>query len=323
METQRKIFNPKQRRDGLPNRFSNSAGNLNLNQISYKFTNYSEEPMDLSISNENLTYYHRRGGNRQRFTTTNLDNKHKYMRVYEESAHGSSENVSHFKKENMQLGNCPEISSQQSQHICVSGKRKRGKFVYTTEGKLVMVAEEDTRCPQNLNEATQVEILKAAKTLFTKRTRTLYQWIYPTASKQEIRSTVLTLWDSLDESEKAFYISQVLGCNQGSLMINPQLESIKIISPAIHKIETVPKLREPQCNLSTHTNFPTLPPANGASALTFEEFEAMTERTKRRRRRTRVGHVHKPKLEDFRDDPELSQELEKFAGQFNFNNYLS
>ncbi|CAG9836861.1 unnamed protein product [Diabrotica balteata] len=322
METQKELYNPKQRRDGLPNRFINSAGNLNLNENSYKIPNSSEEPMDLSISQENLTYYHRRSENRQHFTTTNLDNERKY-KIYEESTEVPSESVSNFKKQIVQLGNSPEMLSQHNQHNCVSGKRKREKFVYTHEGKLVMVTEEDTRCPQNLTQATQLEILKAAKTLFTKRTRTLYQWIYPTASKQEIRSTVLTLWDSLNESEKNFYVSQVLGCNQSGLMINPQLESIKILSPAIHKVETIPKLKEPQCSLNSHTNFRILPPANGASSLTFEEFEAMTERTKRRRRRQRGGHVNKPKLEDFRDDPELSQELEKFAGQFNFNNYLS
>lgn len=53
------------------------------------------------------------------------------------------------------------------------------------------------------------EVLKAAKSLFSKRTRTLYHWLYPSTSKMELKSIVVSAWDTLQESEKHFYISQV------------------------------------------------------------------------------------------------------------------
>lgn len=74
------------------------------------------------------------------------------------------------------------------------------------------------------------EVMKAAKSLFSKRTRTLYHWMHPNAPKQQIKAAVSESWDSLGTQEKQFYISQVLGrfgfpeCN---LMINPQLGGIK------------------------------------------------------------------------------------------------
>lgn len=54
------------------------------------------------------------------------------------------------------------------------------------------------------------EVVKAAKSLFSKRTRTLYHWLYPSTSKNKIKATVSAAWDTLPETEKHFYISQVL-----------------------------------------------------------------------------------------------------------------
>lgn len=54
------------------------------------------------------------------------------------------------------------------------------------------------------------EVIKAAKSLFSKRTRTLYHWLYPNTSKNKIKAIVSATWDTLSDSEKHFYISQVL-----------------------------------------------------------------------------------------------------------------
>jgi hypothetical protein len=59
-------------------------------------------------------------------------------------------------------------------------------------------------------ETKQAEILKAAKSLFSKRTRTLYHWMYPNTPKQQIKMAVANSWDNLGVQEKQFYISQVL-----------------------------------------------------------------------------------------------------------------
>lgn len=56
----------------------------------------------------------------------------------------------------------------------------------------------------------KLEVLKAAKSLFSKRTRTLYHWMYPNISKQQIKQAVTTSWESLNKQEKDLYISQVL-----------------------------------------------------------------------------------------------------------------
>jgi len=76
----------------------------------------------------------------------------------------------------------------------------------------------------------QEEIIKAAKSLFSKRTRTLYHWLYPQTSKNKLKATVSAAWDTLHENEKQFYVSQVLGrfgLQASSLMINPQLGGIR------------------------------------------------------------------------------------------------
>lgn len=53
------------------------------------------------------------------------------------------------------------------------------------------------------------EVLKAARSLFSKRTRTLYHWIYPCTSKTKLKASVAAAWDTLSVAEKDFYISQV------------------------------------------------------------------------------------------------------------------
>jgi hypothetical protein len=54
------------------------------------------------------------------------------------------------------------------------------------------------------------EVLKAAKSLFYKRTRTLYRWVYANMSKYELNKRVIDAWNSASEHEKNIYISEVM-----------------------------------------------------------------------------------------------------------------
>lgn len=77
-----------------------------------------------------------------------------------------------------------------------------------------------------ISENRQNDVIKAAKSLFSKRTRTLFHWLFPNKSKSSLKSNVSDAWDTLPQDEKHFYISQVLGkfgLQRSPLMINPQL----------------------------------------------------------------------------------------------------
>lgn len=67
--------------------------------------------------------------------------------------------------------------------------------------------------------SNRVEILNAARGLFSKRTRTLYHWMYPGASKQYIKNAVAAAWESLGNEEKDFYVSQVCNKNRKTIPI--------------------------------------------------------------------------------------------------------
>lgn len=60
-----------------------------------------------------------------------------------------------------------------------------------------------------ITDNKRAEVLKAAKSLFSKRTRTLYHWIYPNAPKPQLKAAVAASWETLGMQEKEFYISQV------------------------------------------------------------------------------------------------------------------
>ena len=53
------------------------------------------------------------------------------------------------------------------------------------------------------------EIIKAAMTLYSKRTRTLLHWINPKVNKARLKANVQTSWANLPEWQKQLYISQV------------------------------------------------------------------------------------------------------------------
>lgn len=86
------------------------------------------------------------------------------------------------------------------------------------------------------NVDKHMEVLKSAKSLFSKRTLTLYHWMYPNIPKQQLKANVAAAWENLPNTEKHFYISQVLGkfgYPQTSLMLNPQLQNLASASPHI------------------------------------------------------------------------------------------
>lgn len=77
-------------------------------------------------------------------------------------------------------------------------------------------------------------VLKATKSSFCRRTRTLYRYMFPNISRWEMDKRVLAAWDSASETEKNVYISQVLRIYEGKHsppMLNPRL--LKELSPSI------------------------------------------------------------------------------------------
>ncbi|XP_050304045.1 transmembrane protein 135-like isoform X2 [Anthonomus grandis grandis] len=102
--------------------------------------------------------------------------------------------------------------------------------------------------PTNFKFVSNGDILSMAKSIFFKRTCTLYQWMYPNASREQVRMFVATTWDNMTDQEKNIYIAQVMDrCNKmntsGSLMVNPQLSQIKYFPTA---------MQAPRCNRKTN-----------------------------------------------------------------------
>ncbi|KAJ8959519.1 hypothetical protein NQ314_006255 [Rhamnusium bicolor] len=117
------------------------------------------------------------------------------------------------------------------------------------------------------------------------------------------------------------------GFPQSSLMVNPQLGGIKELPPMPNIQETKSKSRELQSAISSIMPENPMPPGLATNTLTFEEFEEINELTKKRRGRPPGSSNKKHKFDltcgnltqDFKDDPELSQELEQFATIFNLS----
>ncbi|XP_026293079.1 uncharacterized protein LOC113217394 [Frankliniella occidentalis] len=111
-----------------------------------------------------------------------------------------------------------------------------------------------------LGDGTQEDVVKAAKSLFSKRTRTLYHWLYPDTSKTKLKATVSAAWDTLAETEKQFYLSQVLGrfgLQASSLMINPQLGGIKDLPVSLVSHNTTTPWTSPATASTVVTKGPT------------------------------------------------------------------
>jgi hypothetical protein len=52
-------------------------------------------------------------------------------------------------------------------------------------------------------------VLKAARSAFCKRTRSLYRYMFPGMQKWQLNKKVLAAWDASSETEKNLYISEV------------------------------------------------------------------------------------------------------------------
>lgn len=96
------------------------------------------------------------------------------------------------------------------------GRRRKYSNLYNGE------LQEQTLIATN----NQEEVTRAARSLFSKRTRTLYNWLSPGISKSRLKTAVSAAWDRLPSVEKDFYISQVLGrfgVPSVKVMVNPQI----------------------------------------------------------------------------------------------------
>lgn len=194
--------------------------------------------------------------------------------------------------------------------------------------KSTLVVEEEWTCEQiDQNSKPAVskreEVLKAARSLFSKRTRTLYHWMYPDTSKGKLKAIVSAAWDTLSNTEKEFYISQVLGrfgVPAGSLMVNPQLGGFQNRDPTLLPIASSSHVGL-QCNghlLELGPNVPQL-------VREEEEYSVPWVRKRWRRRSNPEEHANKSSHQttaetvdvsydedEFADDPELTTELIQF-----------
>ncbi|KAJ9575150.1 hypothetical protein L9F63_025900 [Diploptera punctata] len=193
-----------------------------------------------------------------------------------------------------------------------------------------------------VTDEKQEEVVKAAKSLFSKRTRTLYHWLYPDTSKNKLKATVSAAWDTLPEQEKHFYISQVLGrfgLQASSLMVNPQLGGMKglpteLVSQNLRNSTSTDNIAESQRAVSDL--FASCDDADSWASYSKPRSRNSKERRRKRKYRTndesglkaRLGAIDPDELEEeaailkrmreetleneFEEDAELTSELEKF-----------
>ncbi|VEN33885.1 unnamed protein product [Callosobruchus maculatus] len=218
------------------------------------------------------------------------------------------------------------ILQHQASQICLDfeKKRRRKNNTLSIYGTSIIIDENQ---PASFSPEKQAEILKAACSLFSKRTRTLYQWMYPNVPKQQVKIAVANCWQSLGQSEKDFYVSQVLGrfgFHTTNLMVNPQLHTIKELPPELPKPPPVIQPRRNTGELQKAISSISVPQHN-KPMLGLNGCGTVKVPMKRRKTALRGGSSKRKFIisansEDFQDDPELSQELEKFAVKFNLSN---
>ncbi|ERL88680.1 hypothetical protein D910_06064 [Dendroctonus ponderosae] len=148
---------------------------------------------------------------------------------------------------------CPNTNKNQNKTYAVPNLQQPHKSNYSYA--ILRAAQPDA----SLNQFTtrQQEVLNMAKSIFSKRTRTLYHWMYPTASKQQIKDVVSNTWESMAGQEKNIYVAQVLdrfGYNNANLMVNPQLGQIKELPPMPGILELNSKASELQNAISSISN---------------------------------------------------------------------
>nr|CAH7764895.1 unnamed protein product [Callosobruchus chinensis] len=227
-------------------------------------------------------------------------------------------------EEQAKKGSLVSIYQQPASQICLDFEKKRGrKNRLCINGTSII---DHMTHPASFSPEKQTEILKAACSLFSKRTRTLYQWMYPNVPKQQLKIAVANCWQSLEQAEKDFYVSQVLGkfgLSTTNLMVNPQLHTMK----ELPELPKPPPVFQPRRNTSELQNAISSisVPQHNKPMLDLNGCGTIKMPMKRRKTALRGGSSKRKFIipsnsEDFQDDPELSQELEKFADKFNFSN---
>ncbi|XP_076258853.1 uncharacterized protein LOC143195510 isoform X2 [Rhynchophorus ferrugineus] len=202
--------------DGIPQIFNKNDNNIEI-------INVQDEPMDLTYTKSVLLNY---GLQATRFSENSINNK--------DLQKGNKRKLE-YSNFNDQEPSTSSWSLNPQYHRQIYSNPRKFQEIYSCIGPNV----DPLRVFSQLGSRQQ-EILKMAKSIFSKRTRTLYHWIYPTASKQQVKQVVSNTWDSMSPQEKGIYVAQVLakfGYTSGDLMINPQLGQIKQLpfSPAALK----------------------------------------------------------------------------------------
>ncbi|CAH0554007.1 unnamed protein product [Brassicogethes aeneus] len=274
-----------------------------------------DEPIDLTSTNRNFQ------GEYVGNTTYVQPSSHNNINVTYQHSNTNPVNISEFHPN-------PQSQSQIVHYYPANLNNSHGRFRKRRHTYTVGLSDDfqpypvtfDSNCFQN-SSSKQEEIHKAAKSLFSKRTRTLYQWMYPNAPKQQIKSAVATSWESLGSQEKDFYISQVLGrfgfppC---SLMVNPQLGGIKELPPLP---DTQDFISTPQNELQNAISSISSPnSSNLGTQLSNSSFSERYQRIKKKKGRPFGSKNKKIKTEatysmpqEFHDDPELRREFEQYA----------
>lgn len=198
-------------------------------------------------------------------------------------------------------------------------KQKKRKIPLPTEENWNIETVSAERLPKQAVNKRE-EVLKAARSLFSKRTRTLYHWMYPDTSKGKLKSIVSSAWDTLSNTEKEFYISQVLGrfgVPAGSLMVNPQLggfQNREVVSSSYAILASANNTSTSDIDANTCIQIT-------PTSLNCDDENLV--RPKKRRKESDEASSHLPNAaaslstesyddDEFADDPELTTELMQF-----------
>ncbi|GLV43917.1 hypothetical protein CBL_12787 [Carabus blaptoides fortunei] len=168
----------------------------------------------------------------------------------------------------------------------------------------------------------QEEVTRAARSLFSKRTRTLYNWLSPGISKSRLKASVSAAWDRLPTVEKDFYISQVLGrfgVPSVRVMVNPQIMGFSCtqtpsagseVTPASNNHSYIVNSMSKRKRQRVHRS----PSSNTSFSITDDTVHGKDDD------KVIVKQIRDEPLHDFVDDPELHQEFEQFKWTLHVSN---
>ncbi|XP_060526379.1 uncharacterized protein LOC132702004 [Cylas formicarius] len=164
----------------------------------------------------------------------------------------------------------------------------------------------------NDTRAIQHDVLRTAKSTFSKRTRTLYRWMYPSAPESQIKQVVAGMWDHLSPQERGVYVAQVTGkYNQypETLMVNPQLGHLRELPPPQAVRQFSGKARELQNAISSISD------PDKTAHCRVSPFKMTRQRNLRKRggANARLSDAILDFTRGFENDPELSEQLARFA----------